>query len=70
MYTSPELSKVVTCLTAAIVTSGYCFGNLQRKYTLQMQEAVAASNEVILMKFFHFRWHLLLLSYAVLYILQ
>ncbi|VDM95123.1 unnamed protein product [Thelazia callipaeda] len=46
MYTSPELSKVVTCLTAAIVTSGYCFGNLQRKYTLQMQEAVAASNEV------------------------
>ncbi|MCP9264624.1 ATP-binding cassette sub-family B member 10, mitochondrial [Dirofilaria immitis] len=45
VYTSPELSEVITCLTAAIVTSGYCFGNLQRKYTLQMQEAVAASNE-------------------------
>ncbi|VDN21241.1 unnamed protein product [Gongylonema pulchrum] len=51
IYTSPELSKVVTCLTAAIVSSGYCFGNLQRKYTLQMQEAVAASNEVATEKF-------------------
>uniref|UniRef100_A0A0R3RH81 ABC transporter n=1 Tax=Elaeophora elaphi TaxID=1147741 RepID=A0A0R3RH81_9BILA len=51
MYTSPELSEVVTCLTAAIITSGYCFGNLQRKYTLQMQEVVAASNEVATEKF-------------------
>nr|ALI16768.1 haf ABC transporter 1 [Dirofilaria immitis]ALI16769.1 haf ABC transporter 1 [Dirofilaria immitis] len=51
VYTSPELSEVITCLTAAIVTSGYCFGNLQRKYTLQMQEAVAASNEVATEKF-------------------
>ncbi|VBB25484.1 unnamed protein product [Acanthocheilonema viteae] len=51
VYTSPELSEVVTCLTAAIVTSGYCFGNLQRKYTLQMQEVVAASNEVATEKF-------------------
>ncbi|VDO28292.1 unnamed protein product [Brugia timori] len=51
VYTSRELSEVVTCLTAAIITSGYCFGNLQRKYTLQMQEVVAASNEVATEKF-------------------
>uniref|UniRef100_A0A915Q7B1 Uncharacterized protein n=1 Tax=Setaria digitata TaxID=48799 RepID=A0A915Q7B1_9BILA len=42
-----RFSTIIT----AIVTSGYCFGNLQRKYTLQMQEVVAASNEVATEKF-------------------
>ncbi|CAD5224117.1 unnamed protein product [Bursaphelenchus okinawaensis] len=46
IYTSPSLCKVVVFVIPFIVGTFYVFGKLQRKYTMQMQEAVAATNQV------------------------
>ncbi|KAI6221793.1 hypothetical protein M3Y99_01538800 [Aphelenchoides fujianensis] len=46
VYTSPALCKVIFFVIPAIVGSFYVFGRLQQKYTRQMQEAVAATNQV------------------------
>ncbi|CAD5231982.1 unnamed protein product [Bursaphelenchus xylophilus] len=45
VYTSPSLCKVVVFVIPFIVGTFYVFGKLQRKYTMQMQEAVAATNQ-------------------------
>ncbi|KAI6199684.1 hypothetical protein M3Y96_00653000 [Aphelenchoides besseyi] len=46
VYTSPALCKVIVIVIPAIVGCFYVFGRLQRKYTMMMQEAVAATNQV------------------------
>uniref|UniRef100_A0AC35TNT6 ABC transmembrane type-1 domain-containing protein n=1 Tax=Rhabditophanes sp. KR3021 TaxID=114890 RepID=A0AC35TNT6_9BILA len=46
VYTSPELCKVVTIVIPLMVGTFYVFGKLQRKYTMQMQNAVAGANTV------------------------
>ncbi|ETN72514.1 hypothetical protein NECAME_18806, partial [Necator americanus] len=46
VYTSPALCKVMFIIIPVIVGTFGVFGRLQRKYTLQMQEAVAGANQV------------------------
>ncbi|KAH7729594.1 p-glycoprotein b [Aphelenchoides avenae] len=46
VYTSLALCKVVAVVIPVIVGTFYVFGKLQRKYTMQMQEAVAGANQV------------------------
>ena len=46
IYTSAALCKLVVFVIPIFVGTFYVFGNLQRKFTLQMQEAVAATNQV------------------------
>ncbi|PAV86120.1 hypothetical protein WR25_24438 isoform A [Diploscapter pachys] len=46
VYTSPALCKVMFVVIPIIVGSFAIFGKLQRKYTMQMQEAVASANQV------------------------
>ncbi|CAD6187036.1 unnamed protein product [Caenorhabditis auriculariae] len=46
VYTSPALCKVMFIVIPIIVGTFAVFGKLQRKYTLQMQEAVAGANQV------------------------
>ncbi|PAV56512.1 hypothetical protein WR25_00214 [Diploscapter pachys] len=46
VYTSPALCKVMFIVIPIIVGSFAIFGKLQRKYTMQMQEAVASANQV------------------------
>lgn len=51
IYTSPKLFSVVTFVIPIIVGTFAVFGRLQRKYTMQMQEAVAGSNQVATERF-------------------
>ncbi|MFH4980976.1 hypothetical protein AB6A40_007685 [Gnathostoma spinigerum] len=46
VYTSPALCKVVVFVIPIIVGTFAVFGKLQRRYTMQMQEAVAGANQV------------------------
>ncbi|CAJ0591779.1 unnamed protein product [Cylicocyclus nassatus] len=46
VYTSPALCQVMVVVIPIIVGTFAVFGKLQRKYTLQMQEAVAGANQV------------------------
>uniref|UniRef100_A0A914S786 ABC transmembrane type-1 domain-containing protein n=1 Tax=Parascaris equorum TaxID=6256 RepID=A0A914S786_PAREQ len=46
VYTSPALCKVVVFVIPVIVGTFAVFGRLMRKYTMQMQEAVAGANQV------------------------
>ncbi|VDM77810.1 unnamed protein product, partial [Strongylus vulgaris] len=46
IYTSPALCQVMFIVIPIIVGTFAVFGKLQRKYTLQMQEAVAGANQV------------------------
>jgi len=46
IYTSPSLCAPVTIVIPIIVGTFYVFGKIQRKFTLQMQEAVAGANSV------------------------
>ncbi|KAJ1373474.1 hypothetical protein KIN20_035880 [Parelaphostrongylus tenuis] len=46
VYTSPALCKVMFVVIPIMVGTFAVFGKLQRKYTLQMQEAVAGANQV------------------------
>ncbi|GMS82163.1 hypothetical protein PENTCL1PPCAC_4338, partial [Pristionchus entomophagus] len=46
VYTSPALCKVMFFVIPIIVGTFAVFGRLQRKYTLEMQDAVAAANQV------------------------
>uniref|UniRef100_A0A1I7XFP8 ABC transporter domain-containing protein n=1 Tax=Heterorhabditis bacteriophora TaxID=37862 RepID=A0A1I7XFP8_HETBA len=45
VYTSPALCKVMFVVIPIMVGTFAVFGKLQRKYTLQMQEAVAGANQ-------------------------
>ncbi|CAJ0938919.1 unnamed protein product, partial [Mesorhabditis belari] len=46
VYTSPALCKMMVLVIPLVVGIFAVFGRLQRKYTLQMQEAVAGANQV------------------------
>lgn len=46
VYTSPALCQVMFVVIPIMVGTFAVFGKLQRKYTLQMQEAVAGANQV------------------------
>ncbi|GMT12057.1 hypothetical protein PFISCL1PPCAC_3354 [Pristionchus fissidentatus] len=46
VYTSPALCKVMFFVIPIMVGTFAVFGRLQRKYTLEMQDAVAAANQV------------------------
>uniref|UniRef100_A0A0K0FMQ6 ATP-binding cassette sub-family B member 10, mitochondrial n=1 Tax=Strongyloides venezuelensis TaxID=75913 RepID=A0A0K0FMQ6_STRVS len=46
VYTSPELCKLVSLVIPVILGTFYVFGRLQRRYTREMQEAVAGANMV------------------------
>ncbi|KHN76901.1 ATP-binding cassette sub-family B member 10, mitochondrial [Toxocara canis] len=46
VYTSPALCKVVVFVIPVLVGTLAVFGRLMRKYTMQMQEAVAGANQV------------------------
>ncbi|XGW02900.1 hypothetical protein V3C99_014717 [Haemonchus contortus] len=46
IYTSPALCQVMFVVIPIMVGTFAVFGKLQRKYTLQMQEAVAEANQV------------------------
>uniref|UniRef100_A0A7E4VUD8 ABC transporter domain-containing protein n=1 Tax=Panagrellus redivivus TaxID=6233 RepID=A0A7E4VUD8_PANRE len=46
VYTSPALCAPVTVVIPIIVGTFYVFGKIQRKFTVQMQEAVAGANNV------------------------
>lgn len=46
VYTSVALCKVTIFVIPLIVGTALVFGKLQRKYTLRMQEALAAANQV------------------------
>ncbi|KJH49312.1 putative antigen peptide transporter-like 2 [Dictyocaulus viviparus] len=46
VYTSPALCQVMFVVIPIMVGTFAIFGKLQRKYTLQMQEAVAGANQV------------------------
>uniref|UniRef100_A0AC34QXF1 Uncharacterized protein n=2 Tax=Panagrolaimus sp. JU765 TaxID=591449 RepID=A0AC34QXF1_9BILA len=46
VYTSPALCAPVTVVIPIIVGTFYVFGKIQRKFTIQMQEAVAGANNV------------------------
>ncbi|VDK57895.1 unnamed protein product [Anisakis simplex] len=46
VYTSPALCKVVVFVIPILVGTLAVFGRLMRKYTIQMQEAVAGANQV------------------------
>ncbi|KAK6049887.1 hypothetical protein COOONC_12611 [Cooperia oncophora] len=46
IYTSPALCQVMFVVIPIMVGTFAVFGRLQRKYTLQMQEAVAGANQV------------------------
>ncbi|VDD88318.1 unnamed protein product [Enterobius vermicularis] len=51
IYTSPKLCEVVTFVIPIIIGTFAVFGKLQRKYTMQMQEAVAGANQVATERF-------------------
>uniref|UniRef100_A0A0N4ZQG9 ATP-binding cassette sub-family B member 10, mitochondrial n=1 Tax=Parastrongyloides trichosuri TaxID=131310 RepID=A0A0N4ZQG9_PARTI len=46
VYTSPELCKLVSMVIPMILGTFFVFGKLQRRYTKEMQEAVAGANMV------------------------
>ncbi|CAJ0582374.1 unnamed protein product, partial [Mesorhabditis spiculigera] len=46
VYTSPALCKMMVIVIPIVVGIFAVFGRLQRKYTLQMQDAVAGANQV------------------------
>lgn len=51
VYTSPKLCEVVVFVIPILVGTFAVFGKLQRKYTMQMQEAVAGANQVATERF-------------------